>query len=83
VIEIYTTSTCPYCGAAKRLLNARGYDYSELNIDTIGLNRNDLQKKTGGRTVPQIVIDGKSIGGYEELAYLDSTGELKELKELI
>ncbi|MFC1550482.1 glutaredoxin domain-containing protein [Candidatus Neomarinimicrobiota bacterium] len=79
MIEIYTTFTCLYCGAAKRLLSARGYNYSEINIETIGLDRNDLQKKTGGRTVPQIVIDGKSIGGYEELAYLDSTGDLKKL----
>jgi glutaredoxin len=60
-------------------LNNRGYEFSEIDIEAAGMNRDDLQAKTGGRTVPQIVINGKPVGGYQDLVLLDSTGKLKDL----
>ena len=77
MIKIYTITVCPYCSAAKRLLKARGFEYEKINIEHEGISREDLVKLTSGRTVPQIIIDGKPIGGYDNLLALDQKGELK------
>lgn len=77
-IEIYTTTFCPYCRAAKRLLESRGLEYSEINIEKKGKSRAQLEELTGGRTVPQIVMDGESIGGYDDLIALDNKGKLAQ-----
>ena len=76
MIEIYSTSWCGPCKNAKRLLDERGLSYDEIDIDEIGWNRDDLYDLTGGRTVPQIVIDEKPIGGYGDLLKLDREGKL-------
>ena len=76
MIKIYTIAVCPYCSAAKRLLNERGLEYEEINIQNEGIGREKLVELTGGRTVPQIIIDDKSIGGYDNLLVLDQKGEL-------
>jgi len=76
MINIYTITVCPYCSAAKRLLTARGFEYEEINIEHEGMSREELVELTGGRTVPQIIIEGKSIGGYDNLLALDQKGEL-------
>jgi len=76
MIKMYTITMCPYCSAAKRLLGARGLEFEEINIHHEGLSRDSLEELTGGRTVPQIIIDGKSIGGYDNLLILDQNGEL-------
>jgi glutaredoxin len=78
MIDVYTITYCPYCSAAKRLLEHYGFDYNEINIEHIGMTREELQNITGGRTVPQIVINGKSVGGYENLYGLHSNGSLKD-----
>jgi len=78
MIKIYTTTWCPYCVMAKRLLNARGFDFEEINIEESNISREKLVELTGGRSVPQIIIDGKSIGGYDNLVKLDGEGNLKE-----
>ena len=62
-VKIYMTNWCPYCRNAKTLLNNKGVSYEELNIDELGMTRNDLYDLTGGRTVPQIIINGNSIFG--------------------
>ena len=74
--KIYIITVCPYCSAAKRLLKDRGFEYEEINIEHEGMSREKLVKLTGGRTVPQIVINGKPIGGYDNLLALDQKGEL-------
>jgi GrxC family glutaredoxin len=80
-VKMYTTNWCPYCRFAKRLLNEKGVDFKEINIDVLGLSREDLAKITGGMTVPQIVINNEAIGGYDNLWALDQSGELdKKLK---
>ena len=77
MIKIYTTTVCPYCSAAKRLLKEHGFEYEEINIEQEGISREKLVELTGGRTVPQIIINGKPIGGYDNLLALDQKGELK------
>ena len=76
MIKIYSTSWCGPCKNAKRLLDERGLSYDEIDIDEIGWSRDDLYDLTGGRTVPQIVIDEKPIGGYGDLLKLDREGKL-------
>jgi len=58
------------------LLSDRGLEFEEINIEEEGWSRDDLYELTGGRTVPQIIINEKSIGGYDDLLKLDSIGEL-------
>lgn len=77
MIKIYTITVCPYCSAAKRLLKEREFEYKEINIEQEGISREKLVELTGGRTVPQIIINGKPIGGYDNLLALDQKGELK------
>ena len=75
-IKVYSTSWCGPCKMAKRLLDEKGLDYTEIDIEEKGWSREDLFKKTGGRTVPQIVIEGEPIGGYDDLKMLDESGKL-------
>ena len=75
-VKIYSTNWCPYCANTKRFLNEKNIEFEEINIEKEGMNREDLEKITGGRTVPQIVIDGNPIGGYDDLLSLDSDGKL-------
>jgi glutaredoxin 3 len=77
-IQLYTTKWCGYCVRAKTLLDAKGLDYDEVNLDDDPGFRRRLFDLTGGWTVPQILIDGEPIGGYTELWRLDRSGELEE-----
>jgi glutaredoxin 3 len=78
-IRIYTTRWCGYSRRAKALLDERGLGYDEVPLDDeIGFRRR-LLDETGGYTVPQVVVDGRPIGGYTELARLDREGRLVEL----
>ncbi len=70
---------CGYCVRAKTLLDARGLAYEEINLDDDPAFRQKLHELTGGWTVPQILIDGRPIGGYTELWRLDRDGRLAEL----
>jgi glutaredoxin 3 len=79
-IEIYTTASCPSCVRAKRLLDRRGLAYEEVDVAGDAALRVAVIERSGGRrTVPQIFIDGRAIGGYEELVALDQSGELAAL----
>jgi len=80
-VEVYTTAMCPYCVAAKRLLQERGIPYAEFDVAADDALRADVMERSGRRTVPQIFIDGRSIGGFEELRALDAAGELSTLRE--
>ncbi|OEJ66727.1 glutaredoxin 3 [Magnetovibrio blakemorei] len=75
-IEIYTTPICPYCVRAKALLNKKGVKYQEFNVMTDRAKRTEMEKRSGGHTVPQIFIDDKPIGGCDDLFELDFDGEL-------
>jgi glutaredoxin 3 len=78
-IQLYSTRWCGYCVRAKALLDAKGLEYEEISLDDDPHFRRNLQELTGGWTVPQIVVDGSPIGGYEELWRLDKRGRLEEL----
>jgi glutaredoxin 3 len=80
-VEVYTTAMCPYCVAAKRLLTERSIPYADLDVASDDALRADVMRRSGRRTVPQIFIDGRSIGGFEELRALDAAGELAGLQE--
>ena len=75
-IIIYSTSWCQPCKSAKRLLDSKGMKYQDVDIEEKGWSRDDLFDLTGGRTVPQIIIDEKPIGGYDDLLRLDQEGKL-------
>ena len=79
-IQMYTTRWCGYCVRAKALLDARGLAYDEILLDDDDpAFRQKLHEISGGWTVPQILIDGRPIGGYTELWRLDRDGRLAEL----
>ena len=80
-VKIYTTSSCPFCIRAKRLLEARGIPFEEIDVGNDDALREEIIQRTGRRTVPQIFIDERSVGGFEELAALDAAGKLAELHE--
>jgi glutaredoxin 3 len=75
-IQLFTTRWCGYCVRAKQLLDQRGIEYEEISLDDDPQFRQHLFDLTGGWTVPQIVIDGRPIGGYVELWRLDKAGKL-------
>ncbi len=77
-IEVYTTRWCGYCVRAKALLESRGIPYEEVALDDDPGFRQTVHDRTGGWTVPQILIDGRPIGGYVELWRLDREGGLDE-----
>ncbi len=73
-IEIYTKDYCPYCHRARKVLDARGLAYTEYDVTYRLDGQREMRERTGGHTVPQILIDGKPIGGSDELVYLDNAG---------
>jgi glutaredoxin 3 len=76
-VEIYTTPFCPYCHAAKRLLQKKGADYTEIDVSRDpDLRVKMTQRANGRRTVPQIFIGGQHVGGSDDLHALDHAGKL-------
>ena len=79
-VEIYTSTLCGYCHAAKRLLKERGAQFTEYDVGYDAEKRAGMSERAGGRTtVPQIFINGRHIGGCEELHELDRAGKLTPL----
>ena len=79
-IEIYTKAFCPYCARAKSLLTSKRARFEEFDIMMdVGLRNTMITRASGGTTVPQIFIDGKHIGGSDDLAALDARGGLDPL----
>jgi glutaredoxin 3 len=78
-ITIYSKETCPYCDSAKRLLAAKGQTWTEIDIEANAALRNEMNERTGRRTVPQIWIGERHVGGFEELCDLERAGELDAL----
>ena len=79
MVKIYSTSWCPSCVSAKRLLKDNNIEFEEINIEEIGMSREQLFEITGGMSVPQVIINDKSIGGLANLLDLSQSGELTEL----
>ncbi len=78
-VKMYTRRYCGYCTAAQRLLEQKGVDYEEIDCTGDPARRRWLVEVTGRSTVPQIFINGKPIGGYDDLRALDRAGELDQL----
>jgi len=78
-ITVYTTDHCPYCSSAKTLLAKRSIEYEEINLARDPDGRAKLAELTGLITFPQIVIDGESLGGFQELLAADRAGRLPDL----
>ena len=79
-ILMYCTAVCPYCVAAERLLKSKGItEIEKIRIDQQPARRAEMMERTGRRTVPQIYIGERHVGGFDDLSALDSAGELKPL----
>ncbi len=79
-VEIYTKVTCPYCVRAKRLLDMKKIDYREIAVDRGGAPKEEMVQRANGRsTVPQVFIDGRHIGGCDDLMNLEYDGKLDAL----
>jgi len=81
-VEIYGTSFCRHCLAARALLDSRQIDYTEYLIDLMPLERAEMLRRCGRKKVPQILINNAAIGGDEDLMALDASGELDRLLSL-
>ncbi|MFN4087468.1 MAG: glutaredoxin 3 [Alphaproteobacteria bacterium] len=79
-VEIYSSMFCPYCHRAKRLLDSKGVAYEEIDVDAEPGRRREMTERAGGRrTVPQIFIDGRHMGGCDDIHALDRQGKLDPL----
>ena len=77
---MYSTAVCPFCLHAERLLNSKGVtDIEKIRVDLDPRQREEMINKTGRRTVPQIYIGDRHVGGFEELAALEHAGKLDSL----
>ena len=83
-IEIYFKSWCPYSRRALRMLNAKGVEYTAIDLtddadEQVWVQEQEMRERAGRTSVPQIFIDGRHIGGYDDMAALDAAGELDPL----
>lgn len=79
-VVMYTTAWCPYCVRARRLLDAKGIQYTDIRVDAEPERRAEMEARANGRTsVPQIFIDDLHVGGFDEMAELDVEGRLDPL----
>jgi glutaredoxin 3 len=78
-VQMYTTGSCAWCVRAKALLDSKGIEYEETKIQGDPDSRERLRDRTGGWTLPQVLINDEPIGGYTELWRLDRAGRLDEL----
>jgi glutaredoxin 3 len=79
-VVMYSTSWCGFCERARGLLRRKGVAFDEVKLDETPAEREIMMRRSGGRrTVPQIFIDDRHVGGYDELAALERTGELDTL----
>lgn len=77
---MYLTEYCPYCRRAERMLAQKGVqDIERIRVDLHPERRREMIERSGRRTVPQIWIDGRHVGGYDDIAALDHAGELDPL----
>ncbi len=75
-VQVYTKRNCPYCVSAKTLLNRKGVAYEEIDVENDDARRAWLVEASGQRTVPQIFVDGRPLGGFSEIDALDKQGKL-------
>ena len=79
LITVYTTEPCSFCARVKGLLSSRGVEFEEVNLSKDPAGRVELVQRTGMMTFPQVVVDGKLVGGFKEVQTAAETGQLDEL----
>jgi len=75
-VVMYASDWCGYCSRARRLLDAKGVTYTEIDVDLVPGAREEMLARGGGETVPQIFIGDQAVGGCDELHALDAAGRL-------
>jgi glutaredoxin 3 len=78
-VQIYTTQFCGYCAAARKLLSNKGVPFEEIDVGSDSALRAAMMERSGRRTVPQVFINGQPVGGYDDIAALNASGELDQL----
>ena len=78
-VVMYSTSWCPFCAMAKRLLDEKGQSYEEIDVEAVAGSRQEMIEKSGRRTVPQIFVGKHHVGGFDDLMALESQGRLDGL----
>jgi glutaredoxin 3 len=78
-VTVYGNAMCPYCGAARMLLTKKAVEFENIDITVDPQKRQEMQERSGNRSVPQIFIGTTHVGGFDELAALEMDGELDEL----
>ena len=78
-VVMYTTGWCPYCARARKLLAAKQVSFEEIDVESRPEKRAEMQTRSGRRTVPQIFIGDRHVGGSDDLAALEGAGELDAL----
>jgi len=78
-VTVYGNAMCPYCGAARMLLTKKAVEFENIDITVDPQKRQEMQKRSGNQSVPQIFIGATHVGGFDELAVLEMDGELDEL----
>jgi len=81
LITVYATSWCPYCERARQLLRRKGLPFVEIDIEEQAAKRAEMMTRSGRRTVPQIFIDERHVGGSDDLVALEASGELDRIIE--
>ena len=82
-VTMYSTRFCPYCIRARMLLESKNVDYTDIGVDAQPELRREMMEKSGRRTVPQIWIGDRHVGGYDDLAALEQRGKLDDLLQLV
>lgn len=78
-VVIYTSAVCPWCDRAKQLLASKHVTWQEIRVDTDPALRAQMEQRSGKRTIPQIFINGQSVGGFDDLSALNRSGRLDTL----
>ena len=78
-VKLYSADWCPFCIRAKKLLESKGIEFEEINVDETPGLREEIVQKTGHKTIPQIFINDEFIGGFTELSALNEKGDLDSL----
>lgn len=78
-VEVYSTAFCPYCSRARHLLEKKGIEFTEYRVDKDLDLRTEMESRSQRTSVPQIFIQGRHIGGFDDMAELDIDGELDKL----
>jgi glutaredoxin 3 len=78
-VTVYTTEPCSFCARVKGLLKSKGVEYDEINLSRDPAGRVELSQKTGMMTFPQVLIDGKLVGGFTDVQSAAESGRLDEL----